>query len=553
MKTSHWRALAGVMALGLAAVSHAAQAAPPSARCAGARDLRIVNGRIHTMDAHDRVLSVVTIRQGRFIAGAEVGPCTRVVDVKGRTVVPGLIDNHNHFVLLGNRPGHDARLESAASIAEVKAVIAARGATVPAGGWITAMGGWTPGQLAENRMPTLAELDAAAPRHPVLVFTSFTGPAAANSLGKAFFAAHGVVVGADGSLAAGPPSMAALNALRAIQTFEDKKQGALDAMAYSASVGVTTNVDMGEFVEPGTAHTDSSFAFDTLASGDPFAMYEPSLALEREGRLTTRLRIFFLTMDQAADAPLTTQRVLNAFDRFGDDMMRVSGIGEFATSWPFLFGGGCPANYVAALSIVAERGWSFQQHSLSAAEDDCILKTYAAVNAKTPIASLRWSMAHVPKMTEANLAAAKRLDVGMAVHPYEYLSNAATPDAGPPLRTILASGVHVGAGSDSAQISTLNPWNMIYYMVTGKNAGGHLVNAGQQITRQQAMRLYTADNGWFFREEDKLGSIEPGKLGDLVVLSADYFDAKRLPDAELRKLHAVLTVVDGKVIYDTLY
>ena len=91
---------------------------------------------------------------------------------------------------------------------------------------------------------------------------------------------------------------------------------------------------------------------------------------------------------------------------------------------------------------------------------------------------------------------------------------------------------------------------MIYYMVTGRNAGGHLVNDGQQITREQAIRLYTAENGWFFKEEDRLGSIEPGKLGDLVVLSDDYFDARRVPDSELRKLHSVLTVVDGKVIYD---
>ena len=551
MKTKHWMVLAGAAALGMAALTPRTEAA--SARCAGARDLRIVNGRIHTMDAHDTVVSSASIRQGRFVADAEIGPCTRVVDVKGRTVLPGLIDNHNHIVLLGNRPGHDARLENAASIAEVKAVIAARATTVAAGQWITSMGGWTPGQLAENRMPTLAELDAAAPRNPALVFTSFTGPAATNSLGKAFFTARGVSVGADGSLGAGPPSMGALNTLRAIQTFDDKKQGTLDAMAYSAAVGVTTNVDMGEFVEPGTAHVDGSFAMDTLASGDPFAMYEPSLALEREGRLTTRLRIFFLSMDQGPDVPLVTQRVLNAFDRFGDDMMRVSGIGEFATAWPFLTGGGCPANYLAALSIVAERGWSFQQHSLSTAEDDCIIRTFEAVNARTPIAPLRWSIAHVPKITEANIEAAKRLGVGLAVHPYLYLSNATTPDAGPPVRSILASGIHAGAGSDSAQISTLNPWNMIYFMVTGKNAGGHLVNDGQQITRAQAIRLYTADNGWFLKEEGRLGSIEPGKLGDLVVLSADYFDPKAVPDARLRDLHSVLTVVDGKVIFDALH
>ena len=550
MTRTSLHAWAAIAAVGLAALGTTAQAA--EGRCAGARDLRIVNGRIHTMDAHDTVVSSATIREGRFVADAAVTPCTRVIDVKGRTVVPGLIDNHNHFVLLGERPGHDVRLESAASIADVEAAIAGRAKGVPAGGWITAMGGWTPGQLAENRLPSLTELDAAAPRHPVLVFVAFTGPAATNSLGKAYLSAHGVTVGADGTIGPNGPSMAALNALRAIQTPADREQGVLDAMAYSAGVGVTTNVDMGEFIEPGSEHVDGSFQFDTLASGDPFAMYEPFLKLDRAGRLTTRLRVFFLMMDQAPDVPMTTQRVLNAFDNFGDDMMRVSGVGEFATAWPFLTGGGCPPNYQAALSIIARRGWPFQQHSLSSAEDDCILKTFEAVNATTPIAGLRWSMAHEPKLTQANLDRAKALGVGIAIHPFEYLSNASAPGAGPPLKMILASGAHVGAGSDSAQISTLNPWNMIYYMVTGKNAGGHLVNDGQQIGREQALRLYTADNGWFLREENQLGSIEPGKLGDLVVLSADYFDPRAVPDSDLRKLRSVLTVVGGKVIYDAM-
>jgi hypothetical protein len=94
---------------------------------------------------------------------------------------------------------------------------------------------------------------------------------------------------------------------------------------------------------------------------------------------------------------------------------------------------------------------------------------------------------------------------------------------------------------------------MIYYMVTGRNAGGELVNDGQQIDREQAIRLYTSGNGWFFKEEDRLGSIEPGKLGDLVVLSDDVFDARAVPDEAIRKVHSVLTVVDGKVIYDTLH
>ena len=143
-------------------------------------------------------------------------------------------------------------------------------------------------------------------------------------------------------------------------------------------------------------------------------------------------------------------------------------------------------------------------------------------------------------------------DLGIAIHPYTYLSDSTNPNAGPPVRMILDSGVHAGAGSDSAQISTLNPWNMIYFMVTGINAGGHLVNAGQTVTREEAMRLYTASNGWFFHEEDRLGSIESGKLGDLVVLSDDYFDAHKVPDTAIRKLRSVLTVVDGKVIYSAL-
>jgi predicted amidohydrolase YtcJ len=533
-------------ALSLTAVSVAAMAQG----CSGSRDLRIVNGRIHTLDAHDTVISSVTIRRGLFAApGGAADPCMQVIDVHGRTVVPGLIDNHNHIVLLSERPGHDTRLESAASIAQVQAALRTRSGTVRAGDWITAMGGWIPGQFAEKRLPTLAELDQALPEHPALLFVAFTGPAVTNSKGRAYLAAHGVAVSEAGQIGAGPPSLAAMHALAALQSPEDLKRGALDAMDYSARVGVTTNVDMGEFVEPGTRDAKDSFVFDGLASGDPFKMYEPFLSLQREGRLTTRLRVFFLSMDQGQDFPMTRERVLNAFNRFGDDMMRISGVGEFATSWPLFGPVATPPNYLGALQFIAAHGWSFQQHSLSLAEDQLTASTFEAVNAVTPIANLRWSVAHVPQIDLATVNRFKALGAGIAVHPYKYLSDSTDPNAGPPVRMILDSGVHAGAGSDAAQISTLDPWNMIYYMVTGINAGGHLVNAGQTVSRAEALRLYTASNGWFFREEDRIGSIETGKLADLVVLSDDYFDAHKVPDAAIRQLHSVLTVVDGKVIY----
>src|ERR1700733_15222775 len=519
--------------------------------CAGSRDLRLVNGKIVSMDARNTVVSSVTIQNGRFdFSGAKPSPCTKTINLHGRTAVPGLIDNHNHIVLLGIRPGYDTRLETAASMQDVQAAIATRAKSVPAGKFITAMGGWNPAQFAEKRLPTLAELDAASADHPVLMFLSFTGPAATNSLGKAFFAGRGIEVSATGAIAANAPSLAALNALRSVQTFEDKHRGTLDALAYSASVGVTTNVDMGAFVIPGLADIQDSFVFDGLASADPFHMYDAVLALHDEKKMAARLRVFFLSMDTMPDIPVLSERLRNAFGDFGDDMLRISGIGEFATAWPLFGKVTPPPNYEAALQLVARQGWPFQQHSLSLAEDQLTAATFEKVNAVTPIANLRWSIAHVPHIDQETVNRFKALGAGIAIHPFEYLAGA--PGAGPPIRMIVDSGIHVGAGSDAAQISTLDPWLMIYYMVTGKNAAGVLINSGQTLTRMEALRLYTADNGWFLREEDRLGSIESGKLADIVVLSDDFFDPAKVPDEAIKRVKSALTVVGGQVVYDAL-
>lgn len=517
--------------------------------CQGARDLRLVNGNIVTMDAANSTTSEVTIQDGRFTAvgpaAQALSPCTEVVDLGGRTAVPGLIDNHNHIVLLGIRPGYHTPLEGTTSIAEVQDVVRARAAAVPAGAFITSMGGWNVAQFAEGRFPTIDELDAAAPNHPVLLFQSFTGPAATNTQGRTFFASRGIQVDDAGGIAGNAPSMAALNALRAEQSFADRQRGTADAMAYAARLGVTTSADMGAFNLPGTADLQDSFAADTLASADQFRMYDAFMALHRAGQLTTRLRIFFLTMDTRPEVPLLSERLRNDFNRFGDDMLKISGIGEFASSWP-LFGQPPPANYRAALSAIARQGWAFQQHSLSPVENELTVSAFEAVNETTPIADLRWSLAHAGSIDTATLNRLKAMGAAVAVHPFQFLAGGR---GGPPLRTIVDSGVKVGAGSDSAQISTLNPWLVIAYMVTGRSSDGTLINDGQQLTRAEALRLYTAENGWFLKEEDTLGTIEPGKFGDVVVLSDDYFDPVQVPDANIGRLQSVLTVVGGRVVH----
>jgi len=541
-----------VLLIALAAGSAAAQS--PATACEGSRDLRLVNGRIVTMDKKNSTVPEVTIQNGVFTAvgrggSGRLSPCTKTINLQGRTVVPGLIDNHNHIVLLGLRPGHDTRLETAASIADVQSLIKARAKTVPAGEFITAMGGWNFAQFAEKRMPTLAELDAADADHPVILFHSFTGPAAVNTKAKVFFAGKGIAVSEAGAIAINAPSLAALNALRAVQTLADQKRGTMDALNYSASVGVTTDVDMGAFIPPGAPDTQDSFAADTLATFDPFKMYDAISSVHRDGTMPVRVRLFFLSMDTRPDVPMLKQRLLNNFNGFGDDTLRLSGIGEFASSWP-LFGNAPPTNYETALKLIAKQGWAFQQHSLSPAEDKLTIDTFEAVNKTTPIADLHWSIAHAPRIDAPTLARFKAIGAGMAIHPFTYLAGG--PGAGPPVRTIVDSGIHAGAGSDSAQISTLNPWLMIYFMVTGKNSSGVLINQGQTLTRMEALRLYTSENGWFLHEDDKLGTIEAGKLGDLVVLSGDYFNATAVSDEAIKKLKSVLTVVDGKIVHNEL-
>ena len=542
-----------LIAFALATLAATTASAQTPKGCEGSRDLRFINGKIVTMDKKNATVAEVTIQNGVFTTvgrgAGRLSPCTKTIDLKGQTVVPGLVDNHNHILLLGLRPGHDTRLETAASIADVQATIKARAKAVPAGEFITAMGGWNFAQFAEKRMPTLAELDAADADHPVLLFQSFTGPAAVNTKAKAFFAGKNIAVSDTGAIAANAPSMAALNALRAVQTVADQKRGTMDALAYSASMGVTTNVDMGAFITPGLADIQESFTADTLATFSPFTMYDAITSLHRDASLPVRVRVYFLSMDTRPDVPMLKQRLLNNFNGLGDDMLRLSGIGEFATTWP-LFGNTPPANYEAALQLIAKQGWAFQQHSLSPAEDKLTIDTFEAVNKTTPIANLHWSIAHAPRIDAATLNRFKAIGAGIAVHPFEYLAGA--PNSGPPLRTIVDSGIHVGAGSDSAQISTLDPWLMIYYMVTGKNSSGVVINAGQTLTRMEALRLYTAENGWFLHEEDKLGSIEPGKLGDLVVLSGDYFSATKVSDEGIKKLKSAMTVVDGKIVYNQL-
>lgn len=535
-------------AAGFTAAPAIAQPCPPEG------DWLLVNGRIHTMDGQDSVVANVHVIDGRFVAvGGTPAPsaCTRTIDLRGRTVVPGLIDNHNHIVLLGLRPGHDTRLENAHSIDAVLTTLAAKAAVLPAGEWITSIGGFDINQFvpppAAPRFPTAAELDRVTPDHPVYIQQSFAGPAVTNSRGRAFFAERGVEVGEDGSIAGGNPpnpSTRALQALRALQTFADQKRGTRDALAYAASLGLTTHLDQGGF----PAAADDS---DGAAHFDEYRAYDALLELHAEGALTNRVRLNFLHMEADPETPQLRARLANAFPRFGDDMLKTVGIGEFTAGASPIVMQPTP-EWENGTRLVAEAGWRNENHSLIPGDFATIIDGWERVHRALPapgIRELRWVVAHAPFITREYADKLRALGGGVSVlGGWRWLSGTAAQN-GPPFRMLVESGIPLGMSSDGMQISPLNPWLGLYYVTTGRNARGETINAGQTLDRATALRLYTAANGWFLGEEDSLGSIEVGKLADLAVLDRDYFDPSATPDEDLKRVRSLLTIVGGRIVH----
>jgi len=543
-------------------------------RCPQGEALRLVNGRIHTMDANDRIVSSVVIRNGRFAAVGTDGrhggdDCTREINLRGRTVVPGIIDNHNHVVLLGLRPGHDTRIENARSIQEVLDTFAARtrDAGVRRGDWLTALGGFNISQFtpppATARMPTLQELDTVTPAHPVLVMQGFNGPTVTNSLGKAFFTGLSptIPVDANGAIPSGGQSTRALNALRALQSFDEQKRGLGYAMTYAAEVGVTTHLDQGGFTYSGRP-IDSNNDVDALANFHQYRAHDSLRALYHEGKVFNRIWINFLHMEEKLDTPELNARLLNAWNDFGDDMVRVVGIGEFTAGNPFVPGS---QFWLNGTKLVAQARWRNENHSLGfpiggIPDWKIIIDGWQSVHNEVRtmpgladgITNLRWVLAHVPFIDTEYLNRLKGLGGGISlVGGWRYISGTAAGN-GPPFRLIIDSGIRSGMSSDGMQISPMNPWLGMYYGVTGRNARGVLINAGQLTTRKEILRLYTAANDWFLNADGKIGTIAEGSLGDLIVLSDDYFDAQKVSDEGIKDIYSVLTVVNGKVVHDNL-
>ena len=518
MKTTG--ALAGSLALpeSLAAAGIAPAGQGASGKSAGTRDLALVNGKF--VDGRGSVTSALSIKNGRI---AIVGPEEKrqadvtVIDLGGRTVIPGLFDSHVHYARAGVNPGYEARrIERAFSIAELQEAIATRAKSVPPDAFITCIGGWNHLQFAEARRPTKAELDDAAPNHGVYI--SGTGGdtgAITNSRGQKTLASRGVQVDEATGRVASPD--AALAALQAAQTLEDKRRATAALNAHANALGLTAVKNSGNL--------------DDL---------DLTLDLWRRGDLSVRMRPTF-----PAGSPAEVEaRVANNFSQegraVGDDVFRVVGFGERV--------GGMNTTsdaFEPTARVVARHRWLLEQHSLTAAENAFHLAAFQSIAKDYPLRDLRWTLIHANNITAPVLKAVIELGVGVLPHgSARYLGTAA--NAGPPFRRILDSGIVAGAGTDATNVAPLDPWLGLFYMTTGRNLAGQLTNDGQQVSRIEALRMYTAGTAYYTFDDKDLGSFDVGKYADLAVLSEDYLT---VTEQRIRQIESVLTLIGGAVVH----
>ncbi len=512
-------------------------------------DVILVNGEIYTMDSpfadQATFATSASIRAGRFVQVGNVtqapGPNTKVIDLQGKTVIPGIIDGHNHIVLVGNRPGYHVLMEDLNRVEDVIARYVAKfnalGMTAddfrtnPNYGVMTTIGpitaqqmtfGVTGGNEAGNRLPSVAELNAALPGVPIYIQGAQGGTvnAAAN-----WFADH-------------PPANQLLLALRRdLLTPETRKRSALEALRYYTEIGITTHGDKGAFL--------SEAPNNGIANENYYTMHYPFFQLWNEGKMPARLRIDYLHQDAGTDVNLTTlgPRLRNSWQFHGDDMMKTSSIGEFT-------GGG-----LNGLRAIARAGWSGEDHIVAGSPNALITNREAVQNGSAgvpgiDIRGLRWIIAHIPQMNPTDAARWNALGGGVWVG---WGPTRTGVNVGPPYRSLFGTTgtdvIHVGWHSDGGDITRISPWLNLYTTISGRNLLGALILGTENLTRHQAIWIATAAQKWFFREED-IGTIEPGNHADLVVLDRNLFDEEETPELAIKDIKSLLTLVAGKVVYN---
>ena len=539
-----------------------------AAQPAAGADVIVFNGRLATQDARRSFATAAAMRAGRFVAvgtDAEImayrGAQTQVIDVGGRTVIPGLNDSHMHPIRGGLNYTLELRWDGVPSVADALRMLRAQAQQTPPPQWVRVVGGWTEFQFAEHRMPTLEEINAVAPDTPVFVLhlydRAFLNGAALRAVGytKDTPDPPGGEIQRD---KAGNPTGLILAKPNALILYATLAKG--PKLAPEEQMG-STRLFMRELNRFGlTSVIDAGGGFQNYPDD-----YSVIAALHEQGLLT--LRFAYNLFTQKPQEELQDFRRWTTMTRpgAGDDYYRVNGAGEMlvysaADFEDFLqprpdMPPTMEPDLTAVVQLLAEHRWPFRLHATYDETIGRALQVFEEVNRAVPLSDLHWFFDHCETISDRNIERIKALGGGIAIqHRMAYQGEyfverygAQAAERTPPITKMLAMGVPVGAGTDATRVASYNPWVALYWLVTGKTVGGTtLYPEGNRLDRMEALRLYTVGSSWFSREEGAKGAMVPGQLADLAVLSADYF---AIPEEQIKSLEALLTIVGGKPVY----
>ncbi len=529
-------------------------------------DLILFNGRFHTVDRENPEATAVAIKDGRFVAvgsDAQVMAArstgTQVIDLKGRCAIPGLNDSHLHMIRGGLNYNLELRWEGVPSLADALRMLKDQAARTPTPQWVRVVGGWNEFQFAEKRLPTLDELNQAAPDTPVFVLHLYDRAL----LNRAALRVAGYTKDTPnppgGEIvrdSKGEPTGMLVARPNAMILYSTLAKGPKLPLEYQIN---STRQFMRELNRLGlTSAIDAGGGFQNYPDD-----YEVIEHLAKEDQLTVRIAYNLFTQkpkEELADFKNWTGSVKL---HQGDDMLRHNGAGEMlvfsaADFEDFLeprpdLPPGMEQDLEPVVRHLVENRWPFRLHATYDESISRMLDVFEKVNRDIPFNGIPWFFDHAETISPRNIERVRALGGGIAIQDRmafqgEYFVDrygAKAAEATPPIKRMLAEGVPVGAGTDATRVSSYNPWTSLYWMVSGRTVGGLALHQ-EGLPRLTALELFTHGSAWFSSEQGKKGQIKVGQLADVAVLSADFFS---VDEEAIKWIESVLTVVGGKVVY----
>jgi predicted amidohydrolase YtcJ len=550
------RCVVAVFLFALFAIGAARAQLPPP-------DTILINGKLVVYDSAyaQAQAQALAVRDGKIAAigaapgiRALAGPATRIIDLGGRTVIPGLIDSHIHAIRAGLRYTTEVHWFGVRTLKEALERLRAAANTAPRGSWLVVAGGWTDRQFRDGRRPTQAEIAAAAPDHHVYVQLLYSkvllDPGGADALGirdeagNSEWAAR-LTIERDnagrptGWLAGDSRAISDLFNLLPRPTYAQKLEGTRAFFRALNALGITGVSDPGGY---------------NIEIDD----YQPLFQVWRERGLTLRVR--YSVSAPRRDRELEDFKALTQMlpMGFGDDWLRFNGIGENVT-WGH-YNNDHPSDaqkeqLYEVLRWAVANGMTATFHWHNNRPVHHLLDVLARVNAETPIAKLRWSIAHLNDASPETLERLQTMGMGWLVQNAFYFRGEAFlgqrgADAArfvPPLASALRLKLPVGGGTDAHRVMGPNPFVSLQWMLDGKTISGVAMRAPEELpTRIEALRLYTQGSAWFSFEENARGALAVGQLADLAVLSRDYLS---VPIEQIGGTVSLLTMVGGRIVY----